>query len=304
MAKENDAEGKPLSVLDDGVFKAMLTTNSDESRGAFRSLLSACIHREVSAVQIVNNELIPPLLTAKSARLDVHVTFNNGEAADLEMQLSKTDDDLRDRAEVYTAKLLAAQARKGKRYNETPRVYQIFFLNCVLYPGSTRFPRRYGYREEKEYDRLSNVSEIIFYELPKLEQRVREVLEGKVEPETLSEEEKWCIFMRYRHEKKATELIKELCREEEGIMLAEKTVTKVSRSYRKFARDLAIWKNEYEREATPYHEGKAEGETAGKAEASLEIARKMKAAGRPSDEIMEFTGLSAEIIAGIVVKSS
>ena len=43
-------------------------------------------------------------------------------------------------------------------------------------------------------------------------------------------------------------------------------------------------------------EGRAEGLTEGHAEKALEIARKMKNAGRPLSEIMEFTSLSAESI--------
>ena len=42
--------------------------------------------------------------------------------------------------------------------------------------------------------------------------------------------------------------------------------------------------------------GEARGEEKGRQEGILEIARKMKAAGRPLSEIMEFTGLSADSI--------
>ena len=94
-------------------------------------------------------------------------------------------------------------------------------------------------------------------------------------------------------------------------MHAEKTLTKVSRDYKKFARNMAILKNSMDRASDIFNakqEGKAEGETTGKAiglaegeiigyeRANFEIARKMKKAGRPFSEIMEFTGLPAEII--------
>ena len=57
LAREN--QGKPLSILDDVVFKAMLSSNNEDSREALRSLLSVCTRREVSAVRILNNELLP-----------------------------------------------------------------------------------------------------------------------------------------------------------------------------------------------------------------------------------------------------
>jgi predicted transposase/invertase (TIGR01784 family) len=43
-------------------------------------------------------------------------------------------------------------------------------------------------------------------------------------------------------------------------------------------------------------EGLAEGESKGRDAEKLEIARKMKAAGRPLEEIMAFTDLSFETI--------
>jgi predicted transposase/invertase (TIGR01784 family) len=197
LARQNAASDKPLSVMDDAVFKAVLASDNEDSREALRRLLSACIGREVAAVRVLNNELIPAHMAAKAARLDVNVTFNDGEVADLEMQVGKSDDDLKRRAALYSAALLSGQSKRGKSYKEIKRVYQIFFLNCVLFPGSGRLPRRYSYREEKEGDRLTEAVEIIFYELPKLEQRVRDYFAGKAGTETLREDEKWCIYMRY-----------------------------------------------------------------------------------------------------------
>ena len=72
--------------------------------------------------------------------------------------------------------LLSAQSKRGEPYKEIKRVYQIFFLNCILFPESHKLPRRYRYREETEQDELTKAVEIIFYELPKLEQRVKDYL--------------------------------------------------------------------------------------------------------------------------------
>ena len=108
--------------------------------------------------------------------------------------MTRSNDDLKDRAAQYIAVLQAGQSKKGKLYKETKRAYQIFFLNFDLFPGSDKLPRRYSYREEKEHDRLTELTEIIFYELPKLEKRVQDYFEGRAGTETLSNEEKWCIF--------------------------------------------------------------------------------------------------------------
>ncbi|MDR2576059.1 MAG: Rpn family recombination-promoting nuclease/putative transposase [Treponema sp.] len=243
LAKEDGAQGKHLSVLNDIVFKAVLTSDSEDSREALRHLLSACTHREVSGVRVKNSEFLPAHLNAKLTRFDVHVTFNDGESADLEMQLCKPDDDLKARAVMYTTMLMAGQSRKGRYYREIKRVYQIFFLNFELFPNSEKLPRRYFYMEEEEHDRLTNATEIIFYEMPKLEQRVQDILAGKADMENLSGEEKWCTFMKYRHEDRAKKLIEELSLKEEGIMRAERAAAKIDRDYEKFARRLAEDKN-------------------------------------------------------------
>jgi len=277
------------------VFKAMLSADNEDSREALRSLLSACTHREVSKVQVINNDIVPAHLDAKTARLDVHVTFNDGEAADLEMQAGKSDDDLKARAIYYSTMLFSGQQSKGKAYRRIKRVYQIFFLNCILFPQSGKLPRRYFYQEEEEHDRLSEATEIIFYELPKLEQRLEDYLSGKEGMETLTMEEKWCMYMRYRHEERAVPLIERLCREEKGIMCAEQAVTKVSREYRRFARKMAERKNSMDR-AERLLVAREEAEKQGISKAKLEIAGKMKNAGRPIKEITEFTGLPSETI--------
>jgi predicted transposase/invertase (TIGR01784 family) len=297
--KENAAQGKPLSVLNDIVFKAVLVSDSEDSREALRHLLSACTRREVSGVQVKNNELLPVHLDAKLTRFDVHVTFNDGESADLEMQICKPSDDLRARAVIYTTMLMSGQSRRGHNYREIKRVYQIFFLNFILFPYSDKLPRRYFYMEEEEHDRLTNATEIIFYEMPKLEQKVQDILAGKADIETLSGEEKWCTFLKYRHEDRAEKLIEELSRKEEGIMRAERAAAKIDRDYEKFARKMAEMKNSMDAASKIYDiRQKAIAEVGDEVRTmeKLEIARKMKNAGRPLSEIEEFTDLPAETI--------
>jgi len=169
------------------------------------------------------------------------------------------------------------------------------FQSHVLF-GFRRFTRSF-----------TEAVEIIFYELPKLEEQVREYFENKAGMETLSEDEKWCIYLKYRHDENAEPLIEELCQKEEGIMRAEKAVEKISRSYLKYIREMNIKKNEYERNYMAYtarNEGLAEGHVVGLAEGrtegrydeKVEIARKMKTARKPMSEIAEFTGLSSQAI--------
>jgi len=311
LAKENAAEGKSLCVMEDRVFKALFGSDNEDSREALRCLLSACTRREIANVRVVKNEIQPTHIEAKGVHLDVHVTFNDGEAADLEMQIGKSGDDLKSRAAyyaslrsasarkglytpqtrlVYASMLLAGNSKKGDHYKDIKRVYQIFFLNCILFPGSEKLPRRYGYREETEQDELTKAVEIIFYEMPKLEQRVKDYLAGKPGTEDLSEDQKWCIYMKYRHEELVEPLIEELCRKEEGIMHAEKALSKVDRNYAKYAREMSIIKGRMERAAAIHN---------ARLEEKLGIARNLLAEGATPEFVQKVTGLDIETITNL-----
>jgi predicted transposase/invertase (TIGR01784 family) len=295
LARKYAAMGKPLNVMVDIVFKALFTADDEDARAALRLLLSDCIHRPVQNVRIMNNELIPEYLTGKTVRLDIHVTFNDGEQSNLEMQVGRSQDDLKIRASIYAARLLGAQVKRGKQYREVKRVYQIFFLNCVLYPKSAKVPRRYLTLEETEHDRLNEVTEIILYEMPKLEEQVHRFLAGQDRLENLPKEQKWCIYFRYKQNEKLAPLITELCRQEEGIMRADRALKKMNRDYDHWARQLFREKAEMD-----YNSGMAnareEGLAKGRQEARLETAGKMKNLGLSVEQIAEVTGLSRKDI--------
>ncbi|GHU69528.1 hypothetical protein FACS189450_02570 [Spirochaetia bacterium] len=287
LAREYAAEGRILDVMSDIVFKILFTADDEDSREALRLLLSDCTRRTVRNVQVQNNEILPEYLTGKTIRLDIHVTFNDGEQADLEMQIQKSDDDLRARALLLGAKLLAGQMKRGGKYEKAKRVYQIFFLNCELFPASEKVPRRYFTMEETEHDKLSNKLEIIFYEMPKLEKMVKAYFEEAADLKNLPRELKWCIFFRYRYNEKMDLLIQEICKQEEGIMRADRALAKISRDQEKWARALFR-----EKAAMDFSSGLYAAEQV----ARKEIAGKMKARGRPVNEIAEDTGLSADEI--------
>jgi predicted transposase/invertase (TIGR01784 family) len=317
-ARENIAQGKILNPMADSVFKSIFSEDSEDSKEALRSLLSDCTHRAVRAVQVRNSEIPPELYGRKTVRLDVRVTFNDGEQADLEMQVRKSDDDLKTRSLLIASKLMAGQVRKGGKYRHAKRVYAIFFLNCVLFPGSVKVPRRYRLREETERDTLSDAMEIIFYEMPKLDEQVRAILAGGGDMKNLRPEEKWCIFLKYRQDGRAGKLIEELCRQEEGIMRAEQVLTKMSREERYWTKALSLdigemdYNSDMDRaEERGIARGRVEGIASGRVEGiakgrkeerekahqeKLEIARRMKNDGFSNEQIAKYSGLPSESV--------
>jgi predicted transposase/invertase (TIGR01784 family) len=299
-AREHIARGEILNPLSDFVFKAIFSKDDEDSREALRSLLTACVGRQIRSVQLRNQTIPAERLGSKTIILDVHVTFNDGEQADLEMQVEKTDDDIKNRAVFYGAKLIVNQELSGSPYREMKRVYVIYFLNCVLFSGSEKVPRCYSLREKSEQDELTDTFEILFFEMPKLERQVKDWLEGKRDFKNLSLAQKWCIFFRYRKDGTAGELIKELCRQEEGIMRAEQVLEQESLKEENWA--VALFREKAEMDywsglANARDKGIVIGEERGRAKAyleKLESARKMKNDGFSDEQIAKYSGLSSE----------
>jgi predicted transposase/invertase (TIGR01784 family) len=266
-----------------------------DSKEALRALVSDCIHRPVRNLSVKNSETLPGYPGGKLFRLDIHATFNDGEEADIEMQVKKADDDLIARSLVYAGRLLGEQLKRGKRYLEVKRVYQITFMDFTLFPESAMVPRRYSFMEQREHSRLSDLVELIYYEMPKLKPVVDEFLEKRGGIGDLSREEKWCIFFKYKQYEEMKPLIEELCREEEGIMLANKRIDKLSWKSDKWALALSRDKAVMDYKSGLYA-ARVKGEATGIAKAKAEDARNMKADNMSVEKISQYTGLSPEEI--------
>jgi hypothetical protein len=76
------------------VFKTLFASPEPDSKEALKALVSDCIHRPVRNLSVKNPEVLPGYPWGKLFRLDIHAVFNDGEEADIEMQVKKTDDDL------------------------------------------------------------------------------------------------------------------------------------------------------------------------------------------------------------------
>jgi predicted transposase/invertase (TIGR01784 family) len=282
----------------DIVFKAIFSGKDEDSREALRLLLSSCIHRPVRNLRLLNAEMLPAFIEGKVFRMDVHVTFNDGEQADIEMQVKRGNDDIKARSLLYSSRLLENQVRRGERYKDAKRVYVIFFLDFVLFPQSAKVPRRYFFMEETEHDRLNELMEVIYYEMPKTADAVKKYFERNETLKTLPSEQKWCIYFKYRAKEGMEPLMDELCREEEGIMRADK-VLKSDRDWQKWARWVAHDNARLEYNELMYNAkeegrmaGLEEGREEGREASREEIARNMRARGYSSEEIRAITGLS------------
>jgi predicted transposase/invertase (TIGR01784 family) len=153
--------------------------------------------------------------------------------------------------------------------------------------------------EDTEHDRLNDLIEILFYELPKLEGKALAVAEGREEAGNLSDEERWCMYMVYQKDEGKEELIKKLIGEDEGLMSTEKVLDKVSRDREEWAKALSRELAEMD-----YRSGMDNAERKGLEKGRLEVARNLiTRISLPLEQVAEATGLDLATVQSLAQAS-
>jgi len=170
----------------DIVFKAMLTSKCPESKKALIHFLGSALQRNIMQATVINNELANTGILQKQSAFDIHVCFDEGDEADIEMQM-ELKDNLINRSEYCIAKLFGSQNIKGEAYEDIKKAYAIIIMNFTLFKDHPNFYDEYMYRNP-EGRVLSGNTKIIYIELTKL---------GEIEKKPVAEMtgmEKWALF--------------------------------------------------------------------------------------------------------------
>lgn len=293
-----------LNPCSDEVFKALFTSESGESRTALRCFLTAVLQKKVKDVQLRPNEPPENDENDRGIRFDLSCTFNDGEAADVEMQGTNKYHAFGARAEYLSARLLTTVFSRGDDWPQIPKIYQISLLKFTFDKSDSSAVSTYQMKKNNGH-LLSGIQTVIFLELPKIDAL------GDIPPGNLNSVEKWCKFFIDADNPDKQEYIKQLMVAEGGIMEAKKTLDKIST-------DWILWKRELDREVTErdrntelhyaqkearetgmqegMQEGKQEGIREGMRTANLETAQKLKRSGIAAETIEQCTGLTLDEI--------
>lgn len=205
-----------INIKNDFVFKEVFASNDDLSRGALQELLSAYLRREVIDVHITTNEIRANYLLQKETRMDINVIFNNGERANIEMQLVNHKDDLIPRMAYYLAQLFTSQPLRRKRYKDLHNTYSILIANFVIFDDEDEY-HDCTLRTEKKV--AIDLLHLITIELVKVKDK---------DVNEMNPIEGWNYFFRnYENEEKMgiIELIKKKWR---GVAMAEEKITQIT----------------------------------------------------------------------------
>jgi len=284
-----------LPAHDDKIFKSIMT--HPDTKPALMDLVSACIGRVVTEIQIHNNELPITDIDEKSERFDVNCTIDDGTQVEVEMQSSRmvetkgSHSNFFNRSIYYLADLHSSQKSKGVNFMDMAATYQITFSMYTVLPHRTDYITKSNMRTE-DGEIISSQLNMIVVELSKLE----DILKKPVDE--MSSMEMWSVFLGHADNPKYRALINDMIEKKEVLSMASAVLTTISKDEDEKAKFRARKKFEMDMTSnmiTAERIGVEEGRRIERAEVALKLLRR----NRPIEEIVEDTGLTRQEIEGL-----
>jgi predicted transposase/invertase (TIGR01784 family) len=284
---------KILSIRNDFMFQRVL--GSEGNKDILIDLLNAFLRKEgeetIIDVSILKTVVDYKLVVHKRSILDVYCTCKNGVHFIVEMQVDK-DLEFIKRAQYYASKTYTNQLKKGEGYETLKEVVFLAFLNHELFPKKIDWISNHEILDTETGERDLKDFSYTFVEIPKFEKTVQEVR---------TEDELWTLFFKRGESlsEKEAEMFKKnpIFNKAIGLMVESSLSEDERRDYEaaeKAALDTDSVMKQNRKEGR--EEGIVIGEERGKLEKALEMARKMKEIGLPTEQIVLVSGLSQEEI--------
>lgn len=216
--------GALLNPCTDAVFKALFTSNSDASRKALTSFLSAVLEKKVSHVELEPNELPISTFGERQSSFDIACILDDTEPANIEMQTSANEVLFKKRIEYHSAHLLNYYVEKGDVWQDVPKTYQISIVDFIFDASTDDYVSRYQMRTA-DGRVLESRQNIIVIELPKIAKL------GMVPPENLTNIAKWGKFFVDADDPQKKDYVEKIAKSEDGIMNAQETLLGLNISY-------------------------------------------------------------------------
>ena len=262
----------------DFVFKNIF--GSEKHPNILISFLNATLKPKdlITEVKIKNTDLNKGYIEDKFSRLDVKATTSNNEIINIEIQL-KNEYNMIKRSLYYWSKLYSEQLNEGEDYSVLKRTICINILN-FKYLKTRMFHSVYRMKEIHTNEELSDIEEIHFIEIPKLE-------DGSDEKDMLVA---WIEFLKNPESEKVRSLemsVDEIREAKDELikMSNDDTQRELYEMRAKTLRDKVSALNEAERKGIK--KGREEGEK----NKAIEIAKSLIDLGLDKESIAKSTGL-------------
>ena len=278
----NNNEPSPrFNPLNDYLFFKVMGERGDEPQllGFLNAVLGRSGKKPIESVEIRENKtFIKAILEGKSCILDVLAVLHNGTKVNIEVQL-RNEHNMECRSLFYWSKVYFDSLESGQDYRELPNVIAINIVDFD-FPPDGDVHTCFHLREANNPSLiLSPVLEIHFVNMVKWRRGEKDL------NDPLS---RWLAWF---DEESPPELIAEVASMDSAIMAANERQHFIIQDEEAYQEYWMRRKMEHDR-ISSLNGARREG----REEEAIEIARKMKAAGRPCSEIEEFTDLPSEII--------
>ncbi len=152
----------------DFVFKNIF--GSEQNPEILISFLNATLKpkNKITSVKIKGTDIAKQFIEDKYSRLDVKATTSNNEIINIEIQL-KNEHNMIKRSMYYLSKMYEEQLGEGDDYSKLERTVCINILN-FKYLTTKRFHTGYRLKEIETNEELTDIIEMHFIEIPKLEE--------------------------------------------------------------------------------------------------------------------------------------
>jgi len=291
MKKSIKLPEQRLNPLNDFLFYKIMGEKGDEVQllGFINAVLGKTGAGRFTAVDIIENKsFTPKVIGDKSSILDVRAVLQGKTRVNIEVQV-RNQHNMDRRSLFYWSKEYAESLEAGQDYRKLPNVIAINIVDFD-YPPVRNFHTQFHLREDNDRDMiLTGALEIHFINMVKYRRQAKK----GVMNDPLS---RWMAWLNRRS---PPELVAEVVKMDSAIQAANERMVYVTgdkeaiRAYERRQMALSDYNSaiNYARST-----GMKKGRQKGRQENSLDIARKMKNAGKPLSEIQEFTGLPVETI--------
>ena len=216
----------------DPIFKSLFTQNTEDSRKALASFLSAILEKEVTSVEIDKNEIPIESEKDKQAIFDVTCRIDEeNKILNIEIQGINSHGSFDNRSEYHVAHLLNHFVKRGTDWDDVPQAFMISVLNFTYDNSVDKAILAYEMRLENGKKLNSARMNIIFIELTKIASLPDEPVEK------LTHGQRWGKFFLYADRKDKVQYIKKLTKAEEGLMYAQNALDSISQSDAEWRRE-------------------------------------------------------------------
>lgn len=197
-----------LKLKNDVIFKAVFGRENEKSKQALIGMLNLLLDRKDDPIRKItyrNPFNIGSVDVQKGSILDIKAEMDHDELADIEMQLLY-DNEIIPRNVYYHSGMITESLAAGEPYGKLRRTISIYILDHILFQDDDRYHKCFQLRERTDGQLLTELVEIHYIELPKVNPGHRRL------PENLSDVEQFLEFLRCAGDEKDDTYLKSLKR--------------------------------------------------------------------------------------------